>query len=147
MPFISLNEFADRINAIMPMLMREFSHKQPEEIYKGKATLPQILILEFLSSQGQVKMKDIAVFMKVSTSATTGIVDRLVKSGYAIRVSDQKDRRIVKTMITPKGLFLMKKLTNERRRMVIDIFGKLSEQDRKDYLRVLTRIKSIFSGG
>ncbi|MFA5286705.1 MAG: MarR family transcriptional regulator [Candidatus Omnitrophota bacterium] len=146
MPFLSLPDFADKLNEIMPVLMREFARVQPAEIYKGKVTLPQILILQHLDSRESIKMTDIANFMKVSTAATTGIVDRLVKSGYVFRVSDQKDRRIIKVKITSKGLILMKKLVYERRKLAINIFSKISEKDRQDYLRILTRIKNILSG-
>ncbi len=143
----SIFDFADKLNEIMPKLMREFSRTQPEEIYKGKVTLPQILILEFLSAHGQVKMKDIALFMKVSTAATTGIVDRLVKSGYSVRVFDQKDRRIIKIMITPKGVALLKKISQERRNLTISIFEKISKEDRQNYLRILMRVKDILCSG
>jgi DNA-binding MarR family transcriptional regulator len=142
---MSLTEFADSLNEIMPVLMREFARKQPAEVYKGKVTLPQILILQHLMQEA-VKMTDIANFMKVTTAAATGIVDRLVKSGYVLRVFDQKDRRIIKIKITPKGSTLMKKLASERRKMAISIFSKISEQDRQDYLRILMRIKDVLSG-
>jgi DNA-binding MarR family transcriptional regulator len=83
--------------------------------------------------------------MKVTTAATTGIVDRLVRCGYVIRVFDPRDRRIVKIKITPKGLALIRKINHERRQMVIKTFGRLSEQDRQDYLRILSQIKNILT--
>lgn len=142
-----LSEFADKLNEIMPMLMREFSRLQPEEIYKGKVTLPQILILEFLNLQGYVKMKDIALFMRVSTPATTGIVDRLVKSGYALRDYDKNDRRIIKILITPKGSALLKRIKEARRSLTIKVFERISEDDRDNYLRILTSIRDIICSG
>jgi DNA-binding MarR family transcriptional regulator len=142
-----LSEFADKMNEIMPAMMKDFSRMQPAEIYKGKITLPQVLILQYLSTQEPVKMTDIANFMKVSTAATTGIVDRLVKSGYVSRVFDQDDRRIIRIKITLKGMDLMRKIAQERRSMVIHVFGKISEKDRQDYLRVIMRVKDILSGG
>ncbi len=141
-----LSEFADKLNEIMPVLMREFVRMQPAEVYKGKITLPQISILQHLNSQDPVKMTDIANFMKVTTAAATGIINRLVNSGYVLRVLDEKDRRVIKVKITPKGLLLMKKLALERRKTVIHLFSKVSEQDRRDYLRILTRIKDTISG-
>jgi len=141
-----LSEFADKLNEIMPVLMREFARMQPAEVYKDKITLPQILILQHLNSQDPVKMTDIANFMKVTTAAATGIINRLVNSGYVLRVLDEKDRRVIKVKITPKGLLLMKKLALERRKTVIHLFSKVSEQDRRDYLRILTRIKDTISG-
>jgi len=144
---LSLPDFADRMNELMPVLMKEFAHMQPQEIYKGKVTMPQVLILQHLNIKDSVKMTDIARFMKVSTAAATGIVDRLVKSGYVDRVFDQRDRRIIRVQITPKGLALMKKVFSKRRKMVIEIFGRVSQRDRQDYLRVLMRIKGMLSGG
>jgi len=141
-----LSEFADKWNEIMPVLMREFARMQPAEVYKGKITLPQILILQHLNSQDLVKMTDIANFMKVTTAAATGIINRLVKSGYVLRVLNDQDRRVIKVKITPKGLLLMKKLALDRRKKVIHLFSKVSEQDRRDYLRILTRIKDTISG-
>lgn len=141
-----LSEFADKLNEIMPVLMREFARMQPAEVYKDKITLPQILILQHLNSQDPVKMTDIANFMKVTTAAATGIINRLVKSGYVLRVLNDQDRRVIKVKITPKGLLLMKKLALDRRKTVIHLFSKVSEQDRRDYLRILTRIKDTISG-
>jgi len=138
-------DFADRLNETMPVIMREFARRLGNELYKDKITLPQILILDLLDKHGESKMTDMAHVMKVTTAATTGIVDRLVKCGYVIRVFDPRDRRIVKIKITPKGLALIKKINHERRQMVIRTFGRLSDQDRRDYLRILSQIKNILT--
>ncbi|MFY9402577.1 MAG: MarR family transcriptional regulator [Candidatus Omnitrophota bacterium] len=143
----SLSGFADRLNQVLPMLVREFSRLQPQEVYRGKITLPQILILDFLNSKDKIKMKDIASFMKISTPAATGIVDRLVKSGYALRDYDKKDRRIIKILITPKGVSLLKRIKEERRNLTIKIFKRVSESDRENYLKILTRIRDILCSG
>lgn len=147
MPTLTLPDFADKMNEIMPILMKEFAHMQPQEIYRGKVTLPQILVLQYLNTQDSVKMTDIANFMKVTTAAVTGIVDRLVKAGYVSRIFDQNDRRITKVKITLKGQALMKKVAYERRRMVIRLFGRVTEKDRQDYLRVLMRIEKHIRKG
>jgi len=47
--------------------------------------------------------------------------------------------------LTHRGLELVKKINHERRSMIIDVFGKVSEQDRSDYLRVLMKIKEILT--
>ncbi len=139
----TISEFADSLNEIMPVLMREFSRKQPDVIYKGKVTLPQVLILDFLNSNGPVKMKDVASFMKVSMPAITGIVNRLVNSGYALRIFDNSDRRIIKVQITSKGEALVKKISQDRRNLTIKIFDKIPQEDRENYLRILSRVRDV----
>lgn len=48
-----------------------------------------------LLSRGPVTAGEIAAFTGLTTGAVTGIIDRLVKAGYAERVSDPQDRRRV----------------------------------------------------
>jgi len=139
MPQVSLSEFADRMGEFLPMVMKEFG-RRVIEIYKGKITLPQILIMEFLNKRGESKMTDIAQFMGVTTAAMTGIIDRLVKSGYVIRSHEPGDRRIVMIKPTAKGAGLAKKVHTQRKQMIMNIFGTISEKDRQDYLRIITQI-------
>jgi len=142
---ITITEFADRINDVVPVMIKEFSRRNVAELYKGKITLPQFLILGFLHNNGDSKMCGIAKFMSVSTAAMTGMVDRLEKYGYVKRESEPQDRRIINVSLTHRGLELVKKINHERRSMIIDVFGKVSEQDRSDYLRVLMKIKEILT--
>lgn len=145
MPKVSLLEFADKISQIMPVIIKGFAMRQKNELYKGKITLPQFLILEFLNREGETKMSGLAPVMGVSTAAVTGLVDRLVKYGYVVRVFDPRDRRIIRIKLTAAGLSLVKKVNQQRRQMIINIFGKISETDRLDYLRILMQIKGILS--
>jgi len=144
---LTLNEFADKLHEVMPVVTKEFARRQVDELYHGKITIPQFLILEFLLLKSESKMSDLAAFMHVTTAAITGIVDRLVKSGYLVRAYDSDDRRIIKVKLTAKGMNLIKKVTQQRRQMVLKIFGKISEPDRQEYLRILIQIKDILLQG
>lgn len=143
MPKLSISEFADKISEITPQVMREISKKEENELFTGKITIQQMLILDYLNNNTQVKMSDLASVMSVTTPAMTGIINRLVRSGYVSRVFDQNDRRIINIKITVKGHELVKKIKDGKRKMVIKIFSKLSENDRQDYLRILTQISNI----
>ena len=145
MPKFTLSEFADKINEIMPLLTKEFIRQQENELYKGKITLPQFFILDFLLNKQTANMTEISRFMGVSTAAVTGIVDRLVKYGYVERGFDPVDRRIIKIKPTEKGYTLVKKINQQRRKAVMDIFSQVSESDRSQYLRILLRVHDILS--
>lgn len=142
---IPLSEFADRLNEIIPVIMKEFSQRQANELFKGAITLPQFVILNFLGRQGRSKMTDIAHFMNVTTAAMTGVVSRLVKSGYVRRTYDSRDRRIIFIKLTPKGTGLVKRVDCQRRQMIIDIFGRISGEERENYLNILTHIRDILT--
>jgi len=143
MSHITLSEFADKINQIMPVISKEFARHQTNDLYKGKITFPQFLILELLYNDEESNMTDLAKFMHVTTAAMTGIVERLVRDKYVQRAYEPEDRRIIKVKLTEKGSALVKTISNQRRKMVIDIFGKISDADRQEYLRILTHIKDI----
>ncbi|MEW6008623.1 MAG: MarR family transcriptional regulator [Candidatus Omnitrophota bacterium] len=142
---IGLSEFADKLNEIIPILMRGLARQQANELFKGKITLPQFLILEFLQHKGESTMTSLAKFMGITPAAMTGIIDRLVKYSYCLRKYETQDRRVIKIGITPKAADLLKRINQERRQMVIKVFGKISEKDRQDYLRVITKVKEIVS--
>lgn len=143
MTAMPLTEFADKLNEVIPVLMKEFSSRQNNELYKGNITLPQFIVLTFLENNGHAKMTDIANFMEVTTAAITGIVNRLVRFGYARRASDPRDRRIIIVRLTAKGEDLVRRVNRERRQMVLHIFGQISGPEREDYLRILTHIRDI----
>ncbi len=139
--------FIEQISGLLPMVMREFSRRYSNDISRGKLTLPQFYVLDFLLSHEHAKMNELARSLSVSTAAATGIVDRLVKSGYVMRESDSSDRRVIKVGLTGKGRKLMESVIRQRRLNLGEVFGQLSAQEQNDYLRILKRVYSIVSGG
>ncbi|MDP2830661.1 MAG: MarR family transcriptional regulator, partial [Candidatus Omnitrophota bacterium] len=93
--------------------------------------------------QGASKMTDLAKYMQVTTAASTGIVERLVRQGYVQRAYDQNDRRIVRIKLNAKGTELLKKISQQRTQSVTRIFSQISEDDRAQYLRILMQVKDI----
>ncbi|MDD5255221.1 MAG: MarR family transcriptional regulator [Candidatus Omnitrophica bacterium] len=140
---LALPEFADELNRLIPFLLKEMVRRNTKEHFKERITLPQLLVMQFMDENQSSRMTDVATFMKVSTAAITGLVDRLVRSGYAARLLDSNDRRIIRVNLTAKGRGLIKKINDQRRQMVVHIFGKISEQEREDYLRILRRIRDV----
>ncbi|MDD4955694.1 MAG: MarR family transcriptional regulator [Candidatus Omnitrophica bacterium] len=140
---LSVETFAGRLNEIMPVIVKEFTARFTKELHKNKITLPQFLVLEFLSRGGSSKMTELANFMNVTTAAMTGIVDRLVRDGYLKRVADCNDRRIIKVKLTDDGNVIVKKINERKRQMFIKVFGRISEEDRERYLTILKQIKDV----
>ncbi len=140
-----LMEFADNLEEIMPALMKKFARYQVSELYQGQITLPQFMVLNFLAHSGESKMKDLAGFMHVTTAAMTGIVERLVCDCYVKRLYDPEDRRIIRVDLTTKGKELLFKIRQQRRRLVIKVFSKISDRDREDYLRILRQISDVLT--
>lgn len=141
MAAISLPEFADKINEIMPVIMREFIKQQTAAFYKEKITLPQFIILDVLNRQGRLHMSELAGIMNVTTAAMTGIIDRLVRDGYLERIPDPRDRRIIRVRLTARGNKVVKNVSQRRRQTIINVFGRITQAERENYLNILMHIR------
>jgi DNA-binding MarR family transcriptional regulator len=139
----ALSHFADRLNELLPEVMRGFLRREANALSKCNITLPQFLVMNYLHNEGEATMTAVAHFLNVTTAAATGVVERMVKGDYVKRIYDSADRRIIRIDLTPRGTAQVKKFNLQKRQFIIDIFGKMTEEDRSQYLRIITRIRQI----
>lgn len=59
--------------------------------------------LIFVDRHPDSSMRHIAEYLGVTPPSATSLVNNMVREGYLKRVLDEKDRRIVRLAITPKG--------------------------------------------
>jgi len=90
-------------------------------------------------------MNELAGFLRISRPAATGLVDRLIAQGLVVREGDRRDRRIVRVNLTPKGRKILSNIWEQKRRMLVDVFGRISAQDRARYLAILERVVEVLS--
>ncbi|MFA6079526.1 MAG: MarR family transcriptional regulator [Candidatus Omnitrophota bacterium] len=138
---VTLSEFSDKMNNIMPIILREYMKNRVDEFHKVKVTLPQFIVLHMLKMHGECKMTDLAHFMNVTTAAMTGIVDKLVRNNCVVRVNDPADRRIVKIKLMTKGENILKIIREDEKKITMEIFGMISQKERDDYLKILQHIQ------
>ena len=142
----SINEFAKEMSVLMPRLVRSFLAKQTTMIKKsGDITIPQIAILHLLKDLTKCKMTEIAKFLHVTTSAATGVVDRMVKSGLLKRVRVAGDRRIINIKLTQKGKKTINAIFKDRQKMMIEIFKHFTPKEREAYLNTIKKMYDILT--
>ncbi|PIQ89885.1 MAG: hypothetical protein COV72_00900 [Candidatus Omnitrophica bacterium CG11_big_fil_rev_8_21_14_0_20_42_13] len=143
-----LERFADSMTRILPVFMKSFAQRRTDELYKGKITMQQFVALTYLNYHAGkygATMGGLAKNLYVTMPAVTGVVNRLIRSGYCIRLSDVRDRRIVRVTITPKGARLVRKMYRQRKEMIMRIFAKINRHDRGQYLRILKNVAQILN--
>jgi len=64
----------------------------------------ELITLLLLWRNGETIMTQLADSVHMPMSTATGVVDRLTKKGYAERLTDESNRRIVTVRLTQKGL-------------------------------------------
>ena len=99
----SLYEFGQEMARIMPKFLGLVMKKQGKALSAGNITVQQMFILNILKHESPMMMSRLARNMNLTTSAVTGLVTRMVRSGYLKRITDEKDRRIIYIEMTKKA--------------------------------------------
>ena len=118
--------------------LAEFSKENVFEVAK-KLELPPHLARALLFLDKPAPMRELADNLSCDRSYITGIADQLEERGLIER-STGEDRRVKLIKLTSKGKNLRIKLTDG----IVDnnpVFTELSQSDRKDLIRILTKAK------
>lgn len=136
----SLYEFGQEMARIMPKFLGLVMKKQGKALSAGNITVQQMFILNILKHESPMMMSRLARNMNLTTSAVTGLVTRMVRSGYLKRITDEKDRRIIYIEMTKKAGNIIDKIEQARYQMIMDMFKHVTELERKRYLETLKKI-------
>lgn len=133
--------FGTEVARMLPLMMREFTRRQQKNIFaRGLLTVPQVVILDFLAERGCCQMNELAKVLNFTMSAVTAIVDKMVGLKLVKRERSSEDRRVVKVMMLNKGKEAIKRVREDRRNCVNDLFSVLAEKEREEYVRMLKKI-------
>jgi DNA-binding MarR family transcriptional regulator len=88
---------------------RMMSTHAPEFIEVGM-TMSQAKVLYLVHVAGELRMSELSARLGVTLSTTSGLVERLVESGFLARHDDPADRRQVVLAITDNGIAQLDRL-------------------------------------
>lgn len=140
---MNIKEFASRVIDLSPQIIRGFKQYENNYLTRGEITLPQFLVLGHLEHNGKSKMNNLAKNFKISPSAITGLIDRLLAQELVARKADVSDRRIVWIELTIRGREIIKSIKKQKTETLIRVFEKISPQDREHYLSILEQVVKI----
>ena len=132
-----MDRYISQLENLFPDIMEGMSFKMVQELAELKITLAQFQALSLLAEKKGCIMSELTRGMSQSFSATTGIVDRLIRDGLARRKRDKKDRRVVWVIITSKGKYTVEQFKKYRKEHLISIMESLREKDRKTLIQAM----------
>lgn len=103
-------------------------------------TLPQLRTLMAIAASGCCSMGELGKATGYHLSALTGIIDRLSRKKYVIRVRDKNDRRVVKVALTDVGKKLTGGLYKKIIRQTSDILGRIDSASRENLISLIEKI-------
>ncbi len=109
-------EFYDKISSWEHSVVRE-----------SGLTPAQMRAIEVIGHAGQLRMKELAEQMGLTTGTITLMVDKLEKLGAAARKPHDKDRRSILVVLTPKGDELFSEHHKLHEKLTTNLCAELSE--------------------
>jgi DNA-binding MarR family transcriptional regulator len=110
-------------------------------------TLPRFDLMAQLERAPEgLKMSELSQRMMVTGGNVTGITDGLEKEGLVIREVDSADRRVFRVKLTPEGQRQFQRMATEHEQWVVDLFGGLSQKQKKQLFDLLGDLKSSLAG-
>jgi DNA-binding MarR family transcriptional regulator len=92
-------------------------------------TAPQGMVLKIISKQPQVKISELSEKLGLSNSTVSGVVDRLEKQGYVMRIRSQEDRRVVYVRLSPEFANLHKDFHARSEKNLEDLMSKATPEE------------------
>ena len=110
------------------------------------STLPRFdLMAQLDRNPDGLKMRDLSRKLMVTGGNVTGLTDKLVEKGLVERQDDPRDRRVYSVHLTDEGRQAFGKMATEHERWVIDLFSALSQTEKTQLLRLLSKLKKHVS--
>ena len=88
--------------------------KGREILFDFDITVPQFSALQILIHNETLTIGELSKKMALACSTITDLIDRMEKTELVVRKRDEKDKRVVKVEVLPKGHDILKKVLEER---------------------------------
>ncbi len=103
-------------------------------------TLPQLKSLMILTASGPLSISRMAELLHLQRSATSTLIDHLVRVQLVARTEDADDRRRTLVDLTPSGRTLVTRLRQGREDSMRKVLSRLSDDDLVAIARILRTI-------
>lgn len=93
-------------------------------------TIPQFSALQILIYNGELTIGELSQKMALACSTITDLVDRMEKNQLVVRKKDDKDKRVVRIEVLPKGHEIVKKVLEKRVKFLDSKMVDLTEEEK-----------------
>lgn len=103
-------------------------------------TVPQFTALQILINNGNMTIGELSQRMALACSTITDLIDRMEKTELVIRKKDDKDKRVVRVDVLPKGYDILEKVLEKRREYLASKLEDFSNDDKETLNKVLEEL-------
>jgi DNA-binding MarR family transcriptional regulator len=135
---------AERMYAVFAELVRRYQFRDRDQVCCHGLSVSQCYTLELLAEGGPRTMGALAAEICLKISTATRVVDHLVSSGLAARLSDPNDRRVCCVQITDAGRTLVARIREEIVAEYEAVLSAVPARSRESVIDALSHLLSAF---
>ena len=137
MPPISRHDVSSAMAQLVPRIIQGV---QLDFFITRRVTQTQCLVLMAIHASGSCTIGTLARSLHVSMPTASGIVERLVRAGYARRHPKPEDRRQVAVELTARGQSFIQQFQAVIRRRWDEVLRPLAPKELETFHRVITTL-------
>ena len=103
-------------------------------------------MLMALMHREDISQRELAEAMSVKPATLTVMLRRMAGKGLVQRHTDEHDQRVTRLRLTPEGRAVVMRLKDTIEQMGKDIFGTLTQEERRQLSDMLERLSAAIAG-
>lgn len=128
-----LTEFYDKMSSWEQSVVKETGY-----------SLAQVHTIEVLGSHGEMRMKELAEKLGITTGTLTVQVDKLVSANLIERIPHPGDRRAIVVALTESGQHIHQQHNQLHLNLVKELTTNVDATERKQLITMLTKMNKEF---
>lgn len=110
------------------------------------ASLARTKMLHFIANNAPVRAADVADWFDLAPRTVTQAIDTMERDSLVVRVPDPDDRRAKRLDITDHGRQVLRQTEPLRRTLIAQAFGLLSDEEVRQFARILDKMEQAIEG-
>ena len=137
--------FVARIQELFARILRYLDAQEDHELVGLDCTAPQMGALIALNRAPPLTMGELAWELALTESATTRLVDRLVRTNLVRRDRDPGDRRVVRVRLSSYGRQLVDVVLSRRQHQFQRVGRQMAPDERQRLVQGLEALVRVFA--
>jgi len=106
-------------------------------------TMTELHTITLIGRLGAPRMSELAERGRVTQGTMTGMINKLVKKGYAKRMRGAADRRVVRVELTARGRKTDKLHEEHHMNLIKKIAGALTRAEQRQMVKLIEKIARV----
>ena len=131
------------LQIVLQRAVRKIDGKIGKDFREKGITSSQFSVLDVLYTKGEMRICELIEKVLSTSGNMTVVVKNMEQKGWLYRKSCPKDKRVFLVGLTDEGKKLFENLLPEHRKEIGETYGILSDEERRELIRILKKFKDI----